>query len=370
MKKGGKSNIEKKLESIHYSFSEDSWNKMEILLNEEDNKLTGGIPAPQEGNTVQGIFRSIGIIAVLIVATLGATSSTEINNSTFTKEFEITTEKQINTTKQEIKAIDLNSEIKIANEPFYSSLVSKNKVDLSVIPAIPYRKHFIIQNKSIAVKRPIHISPLPSGTSALITIPNLTKAIDNQSSTIWHYDIQIGYERMPQSFLLFNDFNNRLLAGLNMRKDFSNNIAINFNYTFSIYNKQLNNFSSLAQGYDQEVSISIDTTSNTNVSNEDDILIDIYSNFSNQNVFSNSVGLSTIFKVKKWNFETGLFYEQIIPQRGISGNNWGINTSINRQVSNRISLNLTGRYASSGPSIDSKLFNNYSLGLGLKYKLK
>ncbi len=372
MKKGGKSNIEKKLEGIHYPFSEDSWDKMEMLLNEEDNKLTGGLPAPQEGNTVQGIFRSIGLVAVLVVATLGATSSTEINSSSFTKESETPTEKQINTTKQGILEVDTKTEIIIADEPIYTSLVSRRKIDQAVVPTIPYRKHFIMQNRSILLKRPIQLNPLPSGTSALITKPNLAQITRKQSSTNWHFDLQFGYERLPQSLLLFSDFKNRFHTGLNMRKDLNKNIAINFNYTFSIYNNRIDNeFSLLAQEDESEISINIDTTSNNiNTPFDNDILRSSYSNFSKRSAFSNSVGVSTIFKVKKWNFETGLFYEHIIPQQGIRGNNWGINTSINRQISDRINLNLTGRYGSSTPSIDSKIFNNYSLGLGLKYKLK
>lgn len=372
MKKGGKSNIEKKLEGIHYPFSEDSWDKMEMLLNEEDNKLIGGLPAPQDGNTVQGIFRSIGIIAVLAVATLGATSSTEIITSSFTKESVPPTEKQINTTKQGISAVDTKTEIIIADESIYTNLVGRSKIDHAVVPTIPYRKHFIMQNRSILLKRPIQLNPLPSGTSALITTPNLAQITSNQSSTNWHYDLQFGYERLPQSLLLFSDFKNRFHTGLNMRKDLNKNIAINFNYTFSIYNNRIDNgFSLLAQEDESEISINIDTTfNNINTPFDNDILRSSYSNYSNQIALSNSIGLSTIFKVKKWNFETGLFYEHIIPQQGIRGNNWGINTSINRQISDRVKLNLTGRYGSSRPSIDSELFNNYSLGLGLKYKLK
>lgn len=373
MKKGGKSNIEKKLEGIHYPFSEDSWDKMEMLLNNEEDKLTGGLPAPQDGNTVQGIFRSIGILAVLTIATLGA-SSPSISNAVLNKDRTITnTEKLVITDEPKVSIDDKKllqeTTIERTNKTISQEVVTNNKKQLAVVPQIPHRKQLLVQNEGILLKRSIQISPLDNEIPTLVMEPNLGELVKHKPASIWHIDLQFGYERVPQSFLFFNDFKNRFHTGLNINKALNKNIALNFNYNFSMYYKELSNDLLLSMEDDSNELSSSDSTSTANAY-DNNLLRSNFRNFSNQRVFSNSVGLSTILKVKKWSFETGIFYEQFIPQQGINGNNWGINTSINRRIFNRIDLNLTGRLASSKPSIETKLFNNYSLGIGLKYKLK
>jgi hypothetical protein len=369
MKKGGNSNIERKLADLHYPFSEDSWDKMEMLLNEEEDKLTGGLPAPQDTNTIHGIFRSIGVIVVFVVATVGATYPTKLTNSLLKNTPNIVIDTQTEE-REQIPPAD-NKSIKVENNiiKLHTAAVSRKKESRTVTPNIPIRKHLLMQEPTIRLKRPVQISKLTIKKPNINKEPKLAELSKIKVPTTWHYDLQFGYERLPKSFFLLNNFNNRYYAGINMSKDLNKKLAINFNYTFSIYNKGFRNDINLIGLSEEEVNINIDTNTVQVYSNN----IAIESSFRNltqTSVFSNSVGLSTIFQVKKWNFESGIFFEHLLPQHGLRGNNWGVHTGVSRDISKRIGLTITGRYGSARPALDPKSFNNYSLGFGLKYKLK
>ncbi|MDG1298209.1 MAG: hypothetical protein P8P48_13775 [Saprospiraceae bacterium] len=371
MKKGGNSNIERKLADLNYPFSEDSWNKMEMLLNEDEDKATGGLAPSRNGISGQGIFRSLGIIAVLVVATLGTSNTIKLDSLSLNTKPGFGIEKQIsnritNTTLE-------NNKTKFSNDIYELSnplITKKDYRKISVSPQIPNRKHFIQQKQTTRLVRPSLINTIANKIPELTIEPMIPALeIKNTGTKLWHLDLQAGYERLPNSLLLFTNFNNRLYSGINVCKVLNKKISLNFNYTLSAYNSRSNNKLLALEDSSNIISINEDTSSYISISSEAD-LRNSYSNFTRNFIFSNNLGVSAIVKVKKWNFESGLFYEQIIPQQGVRGNNWGIYTAINRELSKRISLNITGRYGSSTPALDPKLFNNYSFGLGLKYKLK
>ena len=371
MKKGGNSNIERKLADLNYPFSEDSWNKMEMLLNEEEDKATGGLAPSQNGISGQGIFRSLGIIAVLVVATLGTSNTIKLDSLSLNTKPDFGIEKQIS---NRITDTTLESnKTKFSNDiyQFSSPLITKkDNRKISVSPQIPSRKHFIQQKQTIRLVRPSLINSIANKIPELTIEPIIpTLEIKNTEAKLWHLDLQAGYERLPNSLLLFTNFNNRLYTGINVSKVLNKKISLNFNYTLSAYSSGSNYDLLALEDSSTEIAVNEDTSSYISTYSEAD-LRNSYSNFTRNFIFSNNLGVSAIVKVKKWNFESGLFYEQIIPQQGVKGNNWGIYTAINRELSKRISLNITGRYGSSTPALDPKLFNNYSFGLGLKYKLK
>lgn len=371
MKKGGNSNIERKLAELHYPFSEDSWNKMEMLLNEEEDKATGGLAPSQNGILGQGIFRFLGITAVLIVATLGTSNTTKIDSLNLNTKPDFGIEKQISNRITDT-AIE-NNKTKFSNEGYQPSnllITKKDKHKVSVSPQIPNRKHFIQQKRTARLVRPSLINTIAHKIPDF-TIEPLIPALEikNTEAKQWHLDLQAGYERLPNSILLLTNFNSRIYSGINAHKVLNKRISLNFNYTLSVYSNRFNHNQTAFENNIGTINETEDINSLTSNTIEAD-LRNSYVNFSRNLIFSNTLGVSTIIKVKKWNFESGLFYEQIIPQQGVKGNNWGIYTGINRDLSKRISLSITGRYGSASPSLDPKLFNNTSFGIGLKYKLK
>jgi hypothetical protein len=376
MKKGGNSNIEKKLEDIHYSFSEDSWDKMEMLLNEEEDKLTGGTPAPQDGHSVYGIFRSVGIILVLLIATLGASTpvKTELFNS---KTLPVTqAESQVKTSLKEI--ITEESNIIFENDIIESVIpitLESNQRNSSVITKIPNRKTYINNLKPIRLIKPEKISPLSSKSPQLYQEPQLAEANTKITSNIWHYNLQFGGDLLGNSFNQIGTLQNRYYAGLNMHKDLNPHLAINLNYSFSIYSSARFLSSDLSSHLNENgnVGVSSDSSSTSNPLEESLSYGNSRSFFGSSNrniVLSNSLGLSTIFKVKKWNIESGIFHERFITKQGTNYSNWGLNAKVGRQISNRIDIDLAWRYNLNQTPLLSNFSNNYSIGIGLKYKLR
>ena len=68
MKQGKNTHIERKLSELDYPFSETNWDAMEALLDQEDNKGTAGLSPSGKESIPNGIFKSLGIITVLLVA--------------------------------------------------------------------------------------------------------------------------------------------------------------------------------------------------------------------------------------------------------------------------------------------------------------
>lgn len=389
MKQGKNTHIERKLSELDFPFSETNWDAMEALLDQEGNKVTGGLPQAGSEGLPNGIFKSIGLIAVLVVATLGSVSQNEqMGYLTLEQEAPLTAKE--NTTelsltsptepKAALRANDNTStELNQSNYPPLTGLEKSKsaKVYTSIPPLSPkltipepnilFNQHRII----VTIDRPIEMLE----TTQVYPIQNPT-----QASVEHPWEVQIGgglalnlNEQLFSQSLLFRNLT------LDFNKKRSDNWSLGINYKFSWYNNN-SLFNDLVLADAQEINATANYSEQYNLG--DWIYTRYGGSFSStggfdsnvdvrDNIFSHRIGLNTIYKYHpKWNLSAGLIYENINVYNLQKFHQAGLQMGLNYALSPKWTITLETEQKAMLNSIAPAFKHHSNYGLGLKFRIK
>ncbi len=389
MKQGKNTHIERKLSELDFPFSETNWDAMEALLDQEGNKVTGGLPQAGSEGLPNGIFKSIGLIAVLVVATLGSVSQNEqMGYLTLEQEAPLTakenTTEVLPTPPTEPKSTlgaKNNTSIGLTqsnNQLLTEFKESKSAKVSSNIPSLPPKTTGPAPNLLFNQHRTIAAIDSPIGmleTKEIYPIQNPT-----QTSVKHPWEVQIGgglvlnlNEQLFNQSLIFRNLT------LDFNKKRSDNWSFGFNYKFSWFN---NNplFSDLALIDAEEINATANYSEQYNLG--DWIYTRYGGSFSStggfdsnvdvrDNIFSHRIGLNTIYKYHpKWNLSAGLIYENINVYNLQKFHQAGLQMGLNYALSPKWTITLETEQKAMLNSIAPAFKHHSNYGLGLKFRIK
>ena len=389
MKQGKNTHIERKLSELDFPFSETNWDAMEALLDQEDNKGTGGLSPSGIESIPNGIFKSLGIITVLLVATLGSVSQNEQigylpleqeASSTATEyknEVSITPPTEPESTLGAndhtlIKLDQSNQPLLIGFEKSKSAKVYPSIPPLSPKLTIPEPNLLFNQHRIIAaIDRPIEMLE----TTQVFPIQNPI-----QSSVKYPWEVQIGgglalnlNEQLFNQSLLFRNLT------LDFNKKKSNNWSLGINYKFSWYNNN-SLFNDLVLADAQEINATANYSEQYNLGDW------IYSRYGGSfsstggfdsnvdvrdNIYSHRIGLNAMYKFHtKWNLSAGLLYENIDVYKLQKFRQVGLQMGLNYALSPKWTITLETEQKAMLNSIAPTFKYHSNYALGLKFRIK
>lgn len=389
MKQGKNTHIERKLSELDFPFSETNWDAMAALLDQEGNKGTGGLSPLGNTGIPNGIFKSLGIIAVLLVATLGSVSQNKEmgylplqHESTFTPT-ENTTEVLPTPPTEPKSTLGAKNNTSIGLTQSNNQLLTEFKESKSAkvssnIPSLPPKTTGPAPNLLFNQHRTIAAIDSPIGmleTKEIYPIQNPT-----QTSVKHPWEVQIGgglvlnlNEQLFNQSLIFRNLT------LDFNKKRSDNWSFGFNYKFSWFN---NNplFSDLALIDAEEINATANYTEQYNLG---DWIYTIYGgSFSStgqfdsnidvrDNIFSHRIGLKANYMYHpKWNFTASLIYENINVYNFQKFHQTGLQIGLNYTLSPKWTITLETEQKVMLNSIAPNYKHHSNYGLGLKFRIK
>lgn len=389
MKQGKNTHIERKLSELDYPFSETNWDAMEALLDQEDNKGTAGLSPSGKESIPNGIFKSLGIITVLLVATLGSVSQNEqmgylpLEQEAPSTATEDTSEVSITPPTEPKSTIGANdhtsTELNQSNQSLFTGLEkSKSAKVYTNIPPLPpklkipepnllFNQHRIMAT----IDRPIEMLE----TTQVFPIQNPI-----QASVKYPWEVQIGgglalnlNEQLFNQSLLFRN----LTLDINKKK--SDNWSLGINYKFSWYNNN-SLFNDLALADAQEINVTANYSEQYNLG--DWIYARYGGSFSStgpfdsnvdlrDNILSHRIGLNAIYKYHpKWNLSAGLLYENIDIYKLQKFHQAGLQMGLNYALSPKWTITLETEQKAMLNSIAPTFKYHSNYALGLKFRIK
>lgn len=389
MKQGKNTHIERKLSELDFPFSETNWDAMEALLDQEDNKGTAGLSPSGKESIPNGIFKSLGIITVLLVATLGSVSQNEqmgylqLEQEAPSTPIEHTSEASTTPPTEPKSTFGANdhtsTELNQTNQPLLIGFEKSKsvKVYTSTPPLSPkltipepnllYNQHRIIT----AIDRPIEMLE----TTQVFPIQNPI-----QASVKYPWEVQIGgglalnlNEQLFNQGLLFRNMT------LDFNKNKSDNWSLGINYKFSWYNNN-SLFNDFALADAQEINVTANYSEQYNLG--DWIYARYGGSFSStggfdsnvdvrDNIFSHRIGLNAMYKYHpKWNVSAGLLYENIDVYKLQKFHQAGLQMGLNYALSPKWTITLETEQKAMLNSIAPAFKYHSNYALGLKFRIK